>query len=153
MDHEGFYMALIIIQKNELGTGKHNNQFLLSVMEDRAVCSLGLQYYTETGVYAARMCDLLKYEIDGLTFDDWFLPSLDELRLMKESLYLSNLGDFTEGGYWSSSEEDPEKAFCVFFVKEIGKYNWDSGFRSNLGVDYRSISRSEKRHVRPVRAF
>ena len=141
--------------KTELGTGNHNTQFLLSAMEDKAVCSLGLQYYTETGVYAARMCDLLKDETSGLIFDDWFLPSLDELELMKERLFMSEIGDFAEGGYWSSSEdkENPEKAFCVFFVKEIENYNWNRGFRGKLNLDYHCISRSEKCHVRPIRAF
>ncbi len=141
--------------QTELGTGKHNTQFLLSAMEDRAVCSLGLQCYIETGVYAARMSDLLKDETSGLVFDDWFLPSLDELRLMREHLFMSDIGDFAEGVYWSSSEdkENPEKAFCVFFVKEIEKYNWNRGYRSKLNMDYHGISRSEKCHVRPIRAF
>lgn len=41
-------------------------------------------------------------------FSDWFLPSLNELMLMKQSLFdqNQNIGNFTNGAsYWSSSED------------------------------------------------
>jgi len=47
----------------------------------------------------------------GATFDDWFLPSLEELRAMYEELYLvgtefGGVGKFSSGFQWSSSEND-----------------------------------------------
>lgn len=70
-------------------------------------------------------------EVNG--YDDWFLPSDDELLRMYENLYLEGLGGFaTEGGtaeegpysyYWSSTEDaegqinDPgDSAFVLDFV-------------------------------------
>jgi TolB-like protein len=49
---------------------------------------------------AAQYCDELEYK----GFDDWFLPSLDELNQMYGKLKRDNLGDFrTDDFYWSSA--------------------------------------------------
>lgn len=54
------------------------------------------------GSYAADDCDTL--DVDGVT--DWFLPSLSELALMRQNLFMEDLGAFTTNYYWSSSEYD-----------------------------------------------
>lgn len=54
-----------------------------------------------TGI-AARLCDDLV--VNG--FSDWFLPSKDELALIRSNLYANGLGDFDGYRYWSSSEEN-----------------------------------------------
>ena len=38
------------------------------------------------------------------SFDDWFLPSQDELAAMRTNLYAESVGNFLDGEYWSSSE-------------------------------------------------
>lgn len=53
-----------------------------------------------SGSYAAKLCDDLV--LNG--YNDWFLPSKDELGLMYTNLYLNDKGNFTRGTYWSSSE-------------------------------------------------
>ena len=56
---------------------------------------------------AARLCDNL--DVNG--FSDWFLPSKDELGLMRSNLYANGLGDFDGYRYWSSSEESASFAW------------------------------------------
>ena len=60
-----------------------------------------------TGTSAAKYCTQLS--ISGYT--DWFLPSLDELHLMRLNLYLYNVGNFSTTGYWCSSEVDSTLAW------------------------------------------
>ena len=52
--------------------------------------------------------------IDG--YDDWFLPSSDELFQMRSIITgpLGNLGNLTIQFYWSSSEVDGGVAWCVY---------------------------------------
>lgn len=56
---------------------------------------------------AARLCDNLV--VNG--FSDWFLPSKDELALMRDNLYLNGLGNFDTYRYWSSSEQNASSAW------------------------------------------
>jgi hypothetical protein len=49
--------------------------------------------------WAAQICD----EISLNGFNDWFLPSVDELQYMYGNLKRRGLGDFGDEWYWSSS--------------------------------------------------
>ncbi len=73
--------------------------------------------------------------LNGLS--GWFLPSKDELALMRTNLYLLSVGDFTTGYYWSSSEYSNNNAYNL---------NFSSGtsFFTNKDTTY---------YVRAVRAF
>ena len=83
------------------------------------------------GNYAAWIC--INQNING--YNDWFLPSRDELDLMYKNLYLNNIGDFNPGGYWSSSEVDIH-------------YVWDQTFNNgDQGIHYKNDSAS----VRAIR--
>ena len=70
---------------------------------------------------AAKICDDYLVTVDSITYNDWFLPSKDELN----KLYLNK---FKIGGlsnnYWSSSEVNVNSAW---------KQNLSDGLQENLG--------------------
>jgi hypothetical protein len=62
---------------------------------------------------AARICD--NFSLAG--YDDWFLPSQEELALIYTNVYLtekSDFGSFTL--YWSSTESDSDQAWRHLFI-------------------------------------
>jgi uncharacterized repeat protein (TIGR02543 family) len=70
-------------------------------------------------------------------YDDWFLPSKDELNLMYENLKVFGIGGFSDGYYWSSSEGSENNAWYQ---------NFGSGPQG-------ANSKYAKVRVRAVRAF
>ena len=123
--------------KDEVGEGYSNTDILVRNMEEAT-------YKSETGTdmtsdYAARLCDILVYEVNGDVFDDWFLPSRGELSCMYWRLYREGLGSFAADYYWSSSEESAIES-------------WNRSFHNGAGYQY-SHPRYDLYRVRPVRAF
>lgn len=49
-------------------------------------------------------------------FNDWYLPSRDELHKIKLELYDYGVGTYEPISYWSSSQELPEYAYVENFV-------------------------------------
>jgi hypothetical protein len=72
-------------------------------------------------------------------FDDWFLPSKDELNLMYINLKKAGRGSFGSAWYWSSSEYVNYYAWSQYF---------DCGTQSNINYYKYYYGR-----VRAVRAF
>ena len=114
-----------------IGTGNANTQIINAT----------LRQIGKTG-YAAQMCSALN--ING--FNDWFLPSLDELNLMYENLHKKGSGDFGKGtnsfewlnwSYWSSS--------CTG-----GDASWTYDFYNGSQGEY---EKNDTRRVRAIRAF
>jgi hypothetical protein len=83
--------------------------------------------------YAAKAC----YDLELNGYDDWFLPSLDELNLMCSNLYEHNLGGFYGNYYWSSSQYDASSSYANNFL-----YNSTA-----------TRSKSDNARTRAVRAF
>lgn len=84
--------------------------------------------------------------VDSLSFggyNDWFLPSIDELGQMRSNLKDQGVGGFVDENYWSSSEENmlPWSQYHAWII------NFDTG-----GSVFHD-SKSTARRVRPVRAF
>ena len=72
-----------------IGSGWENTERIVNTLGD--------------GNYAAKLCYDLVVEHNGVIYDDWFLPSADEL---KEMRYQRNTPgfEFSRGYYWSSTE-------------------------------------------------
>ena len=65
--------------------------------------------------YPALVCDELEYN----GFDDWFLPSVDELTLIYKNLVVTGIGDFTKDQYgyhsfWSSTVDSSGNNYIAF---------------------------------------
>ena len=59
-----------------------------------------------------------EFQTQPVTFDDWFLPSKDELNAMYTELHLHGIGDFNNDpatSYWSSSEFHDTSGYDQFF--------------------------------------
>jgi len=89
----------------EIGTGRRNTALIVAA----------LNKIRETAGRAARLVDDMN--ING--FDDWFLPSWNELDLMYLNLHKQGLGGFKNADYWSSSSisygDDAIGAYNMFF--------------------------------------
>ena len=82
--------------------------------------------------YAMSYCSNLN--IGGFT--GWFLPSISELQLMRQNIYLRGLGGFI-GWYWSSTEFNDDVAW---------EFNFSSGGATEYWKDYGN-------RARPIRRF
>ena len=116
-----------------VGTGQANTTAIVNSCDD--------------DYFAAKACDNLVYN----GYDDWFLPSKDELLLMYINLHRHRVGNFDtttpqpygyKGLYWSSSdgETDGNAAWHVNFT-DGSSYTYDLGIKNNALL------------IRPVRAF
>jgi hypothetical protein len=115
-----------------IGTGSSNTGLIIASQGGTAGS------YT----YAAGICADYTVDDGGVTYDDWFLPSKDELNEMHENIGQGNtsgsgnVGGFSDSFYWSSTEFDIGGALRHYF----------SGNQSLTSKSSTSI-------VRAVRAF
>ena len=123
----------------EIGTGKTNTEMLVKAMGSQAyISSTG----PEKAAYAAKAC--ADYVIGD--FDDWFLPSKDELNLVYTNLRATSLSGFPTTFYWSSSE-DPYTAY-----QALDQYFGDTTQYIQSGKQGNQ-TRYQEYGVRPIRSF
>lgn len=114
-----------------VGSGKENTKSLVEIMGSSTyLYSSGTSYY---GYYAAIAC----YDYTLGEYNDWFLPSKEELALMYTNLKQKNWGSFASGYYWSSTESNSGYSYYKYFYD--GSEN--------------SAERSSNFRVRPIRSF
>ena len=112
-----------------VGQGRLNTSLLVNAMGSSAYSSDSGTNTTDT--YAAKLCD--DYTYGG--YNDWFLPSIEELRYIYENLCSKSIGTWS-ASYWSSTEFS-------------GSYSWRYNFKSdNVSNYYRDYL-----YVRAIRAF
>ena len=106
-----------------IGSGRNNTALIIA--REKAA------HPSDTYIYAALACD--NYSISG--FNDWFLPSIDELyQLLIRREYFS----ITSGTYWSSSQA----------------LNWDFALSQSFSSGLQDASgKLNNNNVRPIRAF
>ncbi len=67
----------------------------------------------QTGNFAAKVCADYSVTVGGVTYGDWYLPSLYELKLLYQQKNL--VGGFANAWYWSSTEANNEFVFVWYF--------------------------------------
>lgn len=85
------------VQVQVIGAGAYATAAIISVLGE--------------GSYAAKLCDEYSVTVDGVNYNDWFLPSLDELEQIAINIVAINETSEDYGGtacrgyhYWSSTE-------------------------------------------------
>ena len=128
-----YQSAELIAAKNDgIGWGYSNTRAIMT------------QGSTNTATSAAALADAFTVTVSGVVYDDWYLPSIDELNQMwsqRNILGMNNSGAIAGGDpYWSSSEHNESNA----------DYRMFSG--SLLNENNLQQNKSSSYYVRPVRA-
>ncbi|MDX2278366.1 MAG: hypothetical protein NW218_02210 [Saprospiraceae bacterium] len=74
----------------------------------------------------AKICDDYTIIDGGVVYDDWFLPSLDEVISIYTNLYLNNLGEFSNPNQYYfllSSSEISSNYYWSYIIYNTGSYN------------------------------
>lgn len=145
----GFYRKtpdgenLPIDAKKEVGTGKENTIKFYEAMDE----TNGYRYATSTkpfNEYPARLCSILEYmDADGNTYGDWFLPSLEEIKLMSSFLDKDGSDLSSVQNYFHSSVTGSGLSSL-----DVWAYSKKSNYWFNSNAD-----RSLQASIRPIRSF
>lgn len=97
------------VGKGLINSGKIINYHdaLINYYENPSVCNS-----LNNGTVVAN--EALAYTFNG--YDDWFLPSIEELDLMYQNLHLQSLGNMSNSVYWSSTQFDADNAKSFDFT-------------------------------------
>jgi hypothetical protein len=112
----------------EVGNGKQNTLNIMNASVQAAV-----------NAPAARLCDRLEYG----GYDDWYLPSKNELGLMYMNLKVDGIGVFGNDWYWSSSESGNHGGVWIQNFgngqqASNGQYSYDEAYKGR-GYNVRAI--------------
>ena len=115
-----------------IGTGEANTGLIVAALPGEINC-------------AAQLCAALTVENNSVTYDDWFLPSKDELWLILGSSFLWGVGyaDISfDYNYWTSSQITYQTAWFEGYTV-FGHSGWGSAGRDKM----------EPYNVRAIRSF
>ena len=75
--------------------------------------------------------------LDTLGFDDWYLPTMEEMRGVSERLGKIGQGNLTTDYYWTSTQINSTRAYLIM----------------NANQSPASLAKGVPYHVRPIRSF
>ncbi len=122
--------------RNEIGHARANTTYLVMNMGDTAYTSYDQNVTETTSIYAAKMCDDLVFG----GFNDWSLPTADELAVISETLFLGKTYDEKRelglpldlNQCWSSTEVFKQGeitgGFTGYFLAIIQDFQDDKSF-------------------------
>ena len=111
------------LTSSDIGFGKSNTEAIVNPYPDSAT--------------AAKFCNDVKINY----YDDWFLPSINELNLIFEKRHsIGNFSSDYSSHYWASTSYDDETSSGAF-----------SRFFNTASICFKS--KDELFHIRPVRYF
>jgi len=122
-------------ENDEIGSGKSNTEAILNACDEIDI--------------AARLCDDYSKEYNGVVYDDWYLPSYNEMLAMDaDSDYIDQ-----NATYWSSSQDSSD--FAVLFYQDAD-YCYGNGPGAQdtcyfMHPEY--IQKDYKCKVKPIRTF
>jgi hypothetical protein len=130
-----------------VGAGKSNTEFVMRAANERGG---GFDW-------AAEICDSLEIN----SYDDWFLPSRDELNLMYGNLHRKGLGEFRSDKYWSSTTgtrrnySNTDGSFANTYIGD-GYWYYFAAWYENFSDGEQSLTswlKREKFRIRAIRRF
>jgi uncharacterized repeat protein (TIGR02543 family) len=122
------------VSNTALGAGSTNTGTIVDTLGDGA-----------DDPYAAWLCDSYESTRKGVTYDDWYLPSSDELYRLFNYSQAELLGDNIYNKYWSSTEANVYLGNC--YVRLYTLSTQTGAPMQNYAV------KSEQHYVRPIRKF
>lgn len=130
----------IIGTQEKIGSGKSNTDLIV----EKASWHVEKIFFSKK-YYPAQTAARICKEMVLNKYNDWFLPSRDELILLKEKLHSIGRGNFREDYYWSSSEIINEHMHESFSNNAIA---------INFGTSFSFLHyRSSAYPVRAIRKF
>ncbi len=142
--------------KDGIGEGRTNTEDLVFAMgiNGENAWTDSTAAATKTEEYAALLC--YNYTCSNSdteeNFADWFLPSIEELKLIMANLNKAGLGNLECNFkyYWSSSEVD-SSTDSTDRVKVV----YTKGYKSDVEetCQYKNDNSAHKCYIRPIRAF
>ncbi|MDR0313993.1 MAG: hypothetical protein LBI14_10390, partial [Treponema sp.] len=129
----GSVLNMVNNTRSDIGSGKQNTQLIVEKLRQVG------------GEWDSAAIKIVELEFNG--FSDWFLPSSGELDQMYGNLKRRNLGDFTDGWYWSSTEyrQGPDLGWGVIVQ------NFSNSQISVAVIGIITDERSRNHYVRPIR--
>ncbi len=120
----------------------------------RAIVSQG---NTDTSTSAAALADSYTVTVSGVLFDDWYLPSKDELNQMckwsKGQAWISDATVCTGGAINTGSGASGFAAYYYWSSSEgFGFSAWAQNFQTSGGNQFAS-GKNNTYYIRPIRAF